>query len=458
MRHLSLTLLLLFSFNLCLFSQPRKVADPQLTRILFIFDCSQSMFGRWESNIKFEVARKMLLQAVDSLSKFPNVELALRMYGHQSALVPQRDCKDTKLEVPFSKNNIGALRSKINAAYPKGTTPIAYTLEQSGADFPAGNSRNIIIMITDGVEECDGDPCAISAALQKRGIILRPFVIGIGLDPNFRTTFECIGRYFDASSEATFKTAMGVIISQALNSTTAQVNLLDTYGKPSETNVPMTFYDMTSGIVRYDFVHTMNHKGNPDTLTLDPVSAYRLVVHTIPEVKKDSIFLTPGKHNVIGLDAPQGDLTLKVNGMNEYKDLQFIVRKKGDMNTLNVQSINNTTRYLVGKYDVEVLCLPRVIVKDVAITQSHTTTIQLPQPGMVNLTSNGPGYGAIMLEEKGNLKLIYNLPESISRESIVLQPGNYRAIFRSKGSKETMYTVERAFRIDSGGSVNVKLY
>jgi Ca-activated chloride channel homolog len=175
-------------------------------------------------------------------------------------------------------------------------------------------------------------------------------------------------------------------------------------------------------------------------------------------VRKDSIYLTPGKHNIIGVDAPQGDLNLKVNGINEYKNLEFIVRRKGDMTTLNVQDVNSTVRYLVGKYDVEVLCLPRVIIKDVAITQSHTTTVQIPQPGMVNITTNGPGYGAILVEEKNGLKLVCNLPENISRESVVLQPGNYRVVFRSKSSKETMYTVERVFKIDPGGSVNVKLY
>ncbi len=438
--------------------QSSRAQEPQLTRILFIYDCSQSMFGRWESGNKSDVAKKMLMQAVDSLGKFPNVELALRMYGHQSGLVPQRDCKDTKLEVPFKKNNATVIKNRIASAHPKGTTPIAYSLEQSGNDFPDTKARNIIILITDGVEECDGDPCAVSAALQKKGIILRPFVIGVGLDPGFQKTFECIGRYFDASTENAFQTAMGIIISQAINSTTAQINLIDSYGKPSETNVSMTLYDMNSGALRYNFMHTMNHKGNPDTLTIDPVSGYRLVVHTIPPVSKDSIFLSAGKHNVIGLDAPQGDLILKVNGINEYKNLKFIVRKKGEMKTLHVQDAGQSERYIVGKYDVEVLCLPRLTISDVTITQSHTTTVQIPQPGMVNLQSNGAGYGAIFVEEKNTLRLVYNLPENASRESVVLQPGSYRAIYRSKSSKESIYTVERSFKIESGGSVNVKLY
>ena len=38
-----------------------------------------------------------------------------------------------------------------------------------------------MILITDGIEECGGDH-AISIALQKKGIVLKPFVIGVGLD------------------------------------------------------------------------------------------------------------------------------------------------------------------------------------------------------------------------------------------------------------------------------------
>ncbi|MBK9638483.1 MAG: hypothetical protein IPO63_11975 [Bacteroidetes bacterium] len=47
---------------------------------------------------------------------------------------------------------------------PSGTTPIARSLEECGGDFPKSQARNIIILITDGIEECNGDPCAVSAS------------------------------------------------------------------------------------------------------------------------------------------------------------------------------------------------------------------------------------------------------------------------------------------------------
>ena len=46
----------------------------------------------------------------------------------------------------------------------------------------------------------------------------------------FAKTFECVGNYYDAADEATFKNVINIVISQAMNTSTAQVNLLDKNG------------------------------------------------------------------------------------------------------------------------------------------------------------------------------------------------------------------------------------
>lgn len=429
------------------------------TRILLVFDCSMSMIGKWESGTKMDVTKKLLAQAIDSLSKIPNVEVALRMYGHQSSVNPVRNCKDTKLEVPFSPGNIPAILNKIRGAQPKGTTPIAYSLEQCGNDFPPKpNTRNIIILITDGVEECDGDPCAVSAALQSQGIVLRPFVLGVGLDVNFKKSFECVGKFFDASNEATFKNALGVIISQAMNATTTQVNLLDASGKPTETDISYTLYDQGTGQMMHHFEHTINNAGYPDTIRIDPLPTYRMVVHSLPAVEKKDISLTPGKHNIISASVPQGYLVLKTNNAREYKNLPYILRKNGEMNTLNVCYADRTERLLTGKYDLEILSMPRLMIPDVEISQSKTTSIQIPQPGIANILFNGPGYGSLLIEEKNEVKWLYNFAENTQRETLTLLPGKYRVIFRPKAAKETIYTVDKEFILEPGGTVTIKTF
>ena len=192
---------------------------------------------------------------MDSLRYVSNIELALRVYGHQKNYPPQ-DCDDSKLEVPFAKGNCNEIQRVLERVTPRGTTPIARSLELCAEDFPSSPSRNILILITDGIEECGGDPCAVSLALQKKGIFLKPFVIGMGLDESLKKKFDCVGRYFDAVNESMFREALDVVISQALNNTTLQVNLLDEQQRPTETNVNMTFYDRFTGLAKYNFIHT----------------------------------------------------------------------------------------------------------------------------------------------------------------------------------------------------------
>ncbi|MBC8265905.1 MAG: VWA domain-containing protein [Flavobacteriales bacterium] len=434
----------------------QKNQEP-INRILFIFDASQSMLGRWQSGRKIDIARKLLYNMLDSLKNMDNLEIGLRVYGHQKGYPPQ-DCDDTRLEVDFGKSDVvtDRIKAKLKMIRARGTTPIAISLEKGAYDFPKNaNSRNIIILITDGIEECNMDPCSVSRLLQREGIILKPFVIGIGLDETYKKTFDCVGTYYDASKERDFETVLEVVISHVLNSTTAQVNLLDAYGKPTETNVNLTFYDDFSGLAKYNFIHTMNHKGNPDTMSIDPILKYRVVAHTIPSVESELISLTPGKHTIIPINTPQGDLEIKMLSKEKYS---FIIRKSGELQTLNVQETNTKQKYLTGKYDIEVLTLPRFLIKDVEIQQSKLTTLSLPTSGIANILLPSKGYGGVYLSKNDKLELIYNIDENKQKLRLHLLPGNYKIIFRAKAAKQYMFTREQNFKIRSGKSELIKLY
>ena len=127
-KQLFISLLLLFS------SIISKAQEESKIRILFIFDGSNSMNAQWENSSKILVAKKLLIQTMDSLKGLENVDLALRIYGHQTRIAPgKHDCSDTKLEVPFasSKENYSKIITKIRGLEPKGTTPIARSLEYS---------------------------------------------------------------------------------------------------------------------------------------------------------------------------------------------------------------------------------------------------------------------------------------------------------------------------------------
>lgn len=436
------------------------ILNSQVTnRILFIFDDSYSMYAPWNSNIKIEVAKKVMSRFLDSLKNLPDLELALRCYGHTTFIKPERNCKDTKLEVPFEPaySSSAKIKQRINKLEPLGTTPIAYSLKESINDFtPCTNCRNIVVLITDGIEECEGNPCQVSVDMQKKGIFLRPFVIGVGLDVKFADVFGCMGKFYDVSNEANFGDVLKLVLTEALSQTTVQVDLLDIYKKPVETNVNMTFYDANSKVVKYNYLHTINVKGNPDTLVLDPDIKYNLTVHTIPPVEKNNITITRGKHNTIPVDAPQGFLKMELDGPLSKYFPTTIVRKAGDMRTLNVQDFGKTEKYIVGKYDLEILTLPRIRMNDVEITQSGTNLIKIPTSGNVYVNKSAPGYGSIYQDDGKKVTWVCNLNNNLQTEIIYLQPGKYKLEFRYDGVKETLKTVERNFTVTSGSTTSIK--
>ena len=112
----------------------------------------------------------------------------------------------------------------------------------------------------------------------------------------------------------------------------------------------------------------------------------------------------------------------------------------------------------MGSYDVEVLCLPRIQVKDVVIAQSHTTTVEIPVPGTAVIQRTTNGYGSVYIEDKGQLTWIYNLKDNPQQqENLFLQPGKYRVVFRSKFSNRSEFTTEKSFVVEAAQTVTVKL-
>src|SRR6202008_3688510 len=147
-------------FIMCLFVlEINAQAKPaKITRVLFVFDASNSMKSIYDGKARIDHAKILFNSLIDSLGKKKNYEFALRMYG-SVVKYPPGDCNDSKLVVPFAKNNMAQIKEAVAAAKPTGIPPIEPSLTQSADDFPDNNNINTIILITDGIEECSGDPC-----------------------------------------------------------------------------------------------------------------------------------------------------------------------------------------------------------------------------------------------------------------------------------------------------------
>ena len=427
------------------------------TRILFVMDASRSMTGKWQGESKYVIARTILSQILDSIKSIDNVQVALRVYGHTKNFPPQ-NCNDTHLEVPFSDDNVEQIKFRLKQLSPRGTSPIASSLLKSKDDFtPCNNCRNIIILITDGIEECNGDICEVSATLQKEGIILKPFIIGIGHDTH--EAYDCAGQYYNAANKEQFTKALNVIITRVLSKTSLQVNLLDQYNRPTESNVNMTFINKKSGDIAYNFVHTLNSKGFPDTLNIDHLVNYKIVVNTIPPRVIDSVMLIEGKHSTVSTSCPQGSLLVKLQGPTKADfNPSVIIKSNNYTNALNVQYLNESVDYISGKYKLDILTLPPIHLDNVKIEPDNQTKIEIENPGIAVLQKSIKGYGSIYyLDGKNQIWVINVGSNSNQTESLYLQPGKYRLVFRSKYVLQSATTIEQEFEIKSEKTTRIKL-
>jgi len=415
---------------------------------------------------RFDVARELLFNLADSLEKSKsNVEFGIRVFGHQYANTAH-NCEDSKLEIPFAKSNSKKISQRLKQLQPKGYTPIAYSIFKAAEqDFPnaknaAGEMLNAIVLITDGEESCGGNPCAAAELLDKKRVSLKPFIIGLGLQDSFIKKFTCVGTYFDAKTPDGFKWILKSVVSQIMNNTTVQVNLLDKKGDPTETNVELTFSDSYSQLLKYSYVHSLNDKGISDTIKIDPIGKYDLVIHTLPPVVKKNISLIPGQHNIIAEDIPQGFLQLSLVGNPTPQALTMpppcVIRQANKTEIINVQEFGSTYKYLTGEYDIEVLSLPETEFRGVELKANETKNIVLPAAGTVSIFIAEPGLASVYTTQLNRWKKIYDFGNVVSNSyELNLQPGEYDVVFIPKDKRQSEFTQTRHFKIPSGGVTRV---
>lgn len=450
--------LCIFLLSLIAFQAMGQTSKSSSTkRILILLDGSGSMVDPWKETNKWEVAKKLVVKTIDSIQKSdPSVEIGLRVFGHQTPRA-MKDCKDSKLEVPIQKNSAAQIKLALNRITPQGYTPIAYSLFLAAGDFLSTEGTNSIILITDGIENCEGDPCASSQVLRDKRITLKPFIIGVGLKESDKKQFDCVGSYYDASDEKTFSNAMSVVISQALNITTVQINLIDAFGLPIETNLEMTLYDAFSGEIRYNFIHAVDEKNQPDTLFLNPVGKYNIVVHSTPPVELKDVELTPGKHNMIGIDVPTGTLMINEGTATTFSEKQCVVRNAQTGEIVYVQNFNTKHKYIVGKYDIEILTLPRLYYKDYEIRGGTDNKIVVEQSGSLNVYASENMLYSIYTVKENKYEKIYEATLAGGNETITLLPGEYKIISRSNIKKYAGNTKEVTATVKSNKTTQVKL-
>ena len=199
----SVLVLLLIVFG----AAPAIAAD----RLIIVLDASGSMWGRIDGKSKVEIARETLADVIQQLDS--ELEVGLVAYGHRR----KDDCGDIETIVPAGPLDRKKLVASINKLPAKGKTPLTAAVRKAAEELNYTEERATVVLISDGVENCGLDPCAIGADLETAGVDFTAHVIGFDVSkPKDRAQLQCLadntgGRFISANNAGELVSALETI-------------------------------------------------------------------------------------------------------------------------------------------------------------------------------------------------------------------------------------------------------
>ncbi|MDW8273841.1 MAG: VWA domain-containing protein [Chitinophagales bacterium] len=419
------------------------------TRILLLLDASGSMKEKWGEATKFEAAKKILVHYIDSLEVVnPKTEFALRLFGAKYHRT-NRNCTDSHIEVPFGPNNSRIINQRLSEVVPKGMTPIAYSLTECFKDFPDdASSTHLVVLITDGQENCDGNICKAAKFLAQKNIALRPYIIGINLSQKNIEVLSCVGEVMNASTSSQLSSAFQYIIQKHVNPTTVQINLLDKDKKPFPSNIAMSIADHSNHRILSNYIHTCNKKGQSDTLVLNPSKTYDVILHTSPPLIKENIAISANTHNIIGIEVAQGELVLKSkNTSSAAAELKY-------QDNLYLADVNSKKKLLAGVYEGLLTTIPLFKTNEIKVSPSQTEIFRVFCDAAINLFANSMTRVAVI--DMRTMKRILQF-EFNGNKTISLQPGEYSFIYIPSGIMNSDETKHKIIKAEEEKTYNLHL-
>lgn len=426
------------------------------TRLLLIMDCSNSMWDHWQSNSKIKVTQQVLLSFLDSISKQHDVDVALRVFGHLN-----KDQFGTRLEVPFGSDNIYRLQSKIKTLVPQGGCTAAAALTDALSDFPAtGSSRNLILIITDGMDDCDAEICDVARQVQLSGVVVQTFVLGIG--GGAFSHASCAGSVFPVVNEEEFSKTLYDIFRLSGHKAKVVLNMVDASGDLYETEHPVAFYDHRTGVIRHSTIYSVDSKLRPDTLLMDPLVTYDMAVFTHPPLRREAMQFSIDRVNNIDITVSEGTLKVMYSGQRsvfsgQLSKVDVVVRRAGSGERVAAQEVGETGQYLAGRYDVEVQTLPVTTLRGVEVRGNAATELSVPMPGMLVLSKpKGITTGAIFRLRDGQVEFATDLNPSTAGERLLLQPGQYELVLHPQNATKYDKVQTKRFVIESSQTTKIQ--
>lgn len=187
------------------------MADEATERAILVLDASGSMWGQVDGTPKITIARDVIQGLVDDWN--PNVELGVTAYGHRE----KGNCADIETLVPVGPVSGDQVTDAIGNLNPKGKTPLTDAVRQAAETLKYTEERATVLLVSDGKETCDADPCAAAAELEAAGIDFTVHVVGFDLTDEEKEQLQCVadntgGKFLSADNAPELHTAMATTV------------------------------------------------------------------------------------------------------------------------------------------------------------------------------------------------------------------------------------------------------
>jgi len=171
-----------------------------------ILDTSSSMGEPIDGSTKIEVAKSVIIDLLDNLPD--GALVGMRVFA---------GCEKSRLISEVEPLNRQWLSNEVRTIIASGTTPLAYALEKTKEDLAGITDPQLVLLISDGMETCGGDPVAAAEDLVRAGYNLRIHVVGFDVRFNTAAREQLIeiaqstgGTYFDAQNSDELRQALSL--------------------------------------------------------------------------------------------------------------------------------------------------------------------------------------------------------------------------------------------------------
>jgi hypothetical protein len=248
--------------------------------LLIVLDASSSMSEKVDGEVKIDVAKDVLVGLLDDMPD--GAMIGMRYF---------QGCENSPLITPIAPLDRDFLEAAILKIQPRGTTPIAYTLEQTKGDFAGIEGTKMILLVTDGMETCGGDPVAAAQDLLSSGYDLRINVVGFDIGRN-STARDQLVQIAEATGGAFYQADNREELREALSLTAP---------------FSYTVYDQDGNVV-----YTGRLGG--DTAPQLPAGTYRVVIGTTPQIVLDQVVVEDQQTTTITVEKTNGGYQADIGG------------------------------------------------------------------------------------------------------------------------------------------------